>query len=72
MAYKDTLTVTRLPDGTWQAKLHGYPFLYNGENARDCLHAAGEAIDQSFKVLEKIKTLEFEEINTPVEEQSDG
>lgn len=50
MPWRDTLTITRQPDGTWKAKLHGYPFYYTGATAEECLRAAGETMDISANI----------------------
>lgn len=44
--YRDTFTVTRKPDGTFEAKLHGYPIFYVAPTAEECMREAGRAMDQ--------------------------
>lgn len=43
--YRDTITVKRQPDGQWQAKLHGYPFFWDGSTAEEALRHAGASVD---------------------------
>ena len=45
MAWRDTITIRRQEDGSWEAKLHGYPFYYRGETAEECLSHAGSVMD---------------------------
>ena len=43
MPYRDTFTVTKLPDGQWTAKQHGMPVTFEGKTAEECLTKAGRA-----------------------------
>lgn len=47
--YRDAFTITRLPDGSWQAKQHGYPFWTIGKTAEECLQNAGRIVDHCAK-----------------------
>lgn len=51
--YRDTFTVTRKPDGTFEAKLHGYPFYYAAPTAEACMREAGRAMDQMAAMRDK-------------------
>lgn len=43
--YRETFTITRDEDGTFTAKLHGYPFYYSAPTAELALAEAGRVMD---------------------------
>jgi hypothetical protein len=48
MAYRDTFTVTSKKTGSgYTAKLHGYPFHFEGATIQECLSHAGKAMDEA-------------------------
>ena len=55
MDHKDTFSIHRKEDGTWEAKQHGYPFYFTGETAEECLSNAGKAADFAAKALDSIR-----------------
>lgn len=52
--YRDTFTVTRKPDGTFEAKMHGYPFFFSGSTAEACMGGAGRAMDEMAAHLDRL------------------